>query len=92
MKRNKGRKFEDKVQKCINSGAFAFDKGDLKTNDFVIECKYTDKLSYRITNKVLEKIWVDALEVNKLPRLVIGIPRNDNEMFIVNCNIEIIRK
>ena len=91
-KKNKGREFEEKVQKCINSGALHFDKGDLKTENFVIECKYTDKKGFRISDKILEKLWNDSLESNKLPKLVIGISRNDKEMFIISCNVEVHKK
>ncbi len=90
--KKKGQDFEEKVQKCLNSGALIFDKGDLKTDEIIIECKYTEKLSYRITNKTLEKLWTDALENNKLPKLVIGIPRNEKEMFIISCNVEVHKK
>jgi hypothetical protein len=72
MKKNKGRKFENECQKTINSGAF-FDKGDLKTEDYVIECKFTEKKGFRISTKILEKIWGEALDANKLPLLIIGI-------------------
>lgn len=72
-KKNKGRKFEERIQKTINSGALWFDKGDLKTADYVIEVKYTEKKGYRITTKLLKKLWEDALEANKLPLLTIGI-------------------
>jgi Holliday junction resolvase len=49
--------------------------------DFVIECKFTDKKSFRITLKTLEKLWNQALDANKEPILEIGIRRNDNEIF-----------
>lgn len=71
--KNKGRKFEDKVQKCLNSGALWFDKGDLKTEDYLIECKYTDKKSYRISIETLQKLWSEAMDSNKMPRLIVGI-------------------
>ena len=47
--KNKGNWFEDKVKKCLNSGSLWFDKGDLKTEDFLIDAKYTDKKSFRTT-------------------------------------------
>ena len=96
MKKNKSKKkgqaFERKIEKCINSGALSFDKGDLKTSVFIIEAKFTDKKGFRISDKILEKLWSDALESNKLPKLIIGISRNDKEMFIISCNIEIHKK
>ena len=72
MKKNKGRKYETECQKTINSGAF-FDKGDLKTSEYVIECKFTEKKGFRISTKILEKIWNEALDANKLPLLLVGI-------------------
>ena len=91
MKKNKGRKFEDECQKTINSGAF-FRDADLKTSEFCIECKYTDKKGFRISNEILEKLWEQSFSVSKLPKLIIGITRNETEMFILNCDITIQRK
>lgn len=85
--KNKGRKFEDKVQKTINSGAFWFDKGDLKSDEYFIECKYTEKKGFRITTKMLEKLWNDALDSNKLPVIVIGI-KNGNQKFVLKGKLE----
>ena len=84
--RRKGNKFEDKVQKCINSGAFYFDKGDLKTEDFLIECKYTEKGSYSVNKKLLNKIWGESLNRNKLPKLVIGIKEGE-KVWILDCSL-----
>lgn len=82
MKKNKGRKFEEKIQKCINSGALWFDKGDLKTEDFLIEIKHTHKKSFSITKKILQKIWNEALEYNKLPKLIVGINDGDKDWIL----------
>lgn len=88
--KKKGQKFEKKVQKTINSGALSFDKGDLKTETHVIECKFTDKQSYRITAKTLQKIWNEAMDACKLPSMVVGI---DGEgcrwMLTININKEV---
>lgn len=73
----KGQIFEDKVKKTINSGACWFDKGDLKDSDYIIDTKITDKKSYRITSKTVRKLWDDALDANKLPKLIIGIEDDD---------------
>jgi len=70
--KSKGSEYEKECQRTINSGAF-FQKGDLKTEDYVIECKYTEKKGFRISTKILEKIWGEALDANKLPLLIIGI-------------------
>jgi hypothetical protein len=64
-----------------------FDKGDLKTSDYLIECKMTDQKAYRITAKLLEKLWYEALTANKLPVLVVGLRDKDIE-WILNVHIE----
>ncbi len=71
--KRKGINWEKKVERSISSGSLWFNKGDLSTLEYLIDCKKTDKLSYRITTETLQKIWVEALEANKLPALVIGI-------------------
>ena len=85
MKKNKGRKYEKECQKTINSGAF-FDKGDLKTSEYVIECKFTEKKGFRISTKILEKIWNEALDANKLPLLLVGI-RDDKTQWNLHVTI-----
>ncbi len=87
MKKNKGKQFEKKVAQTINSGAMWFNKGDLQTKDYVIECKFTEKKGYRISTKLLNKLWKDALEANKLPLLTIGI-KEGNELWVIKCQIE----
>jgi hypothetical protein len=87
MNKNKGNKFEKKVQKCINSGSIWFDKGDLKTDDYLIECKYTEKKGFRISTKILKKLWNEALERNKLPAFIIGI-KNEKETWLIKAIIE----
>jgi len=81
MSKKKGNKFEDKVQKCINSGQLWFQKSDLSMDDFAIECKFTDKKGFKITLTILEKLWNEALNASKEPLLEIGIRRNDKEIF-----------
>jgi len=90
--KNKGKIFENKVSKTIASGSLWFNKGDLHYKDYVIECKYTDKKSFRITANLLEKLWEESLTINKEPLLVIGIKRNDKEMFVLNCLVKIERR
>ena len=85
--KRKGSDFEEKVQKCIASGALYFDKGDLKTEDYLIECKFTELDGFRITKKILEKIWEDALDSHKLPKLVIGI-KDEDSTWVLNVDIQ----
>ena len=88
----KGEKFEKKAIKSIGSGRFATNPLDASTEDYSIEFKYTDKKGFRISLKLLEKIWNQALDVNKEPLLQIGIRRNEDEIFIINCEIELKRE
>jgi hypothetical protein len=87
MSKKKGGQFEEKVKKCINSGSLWFDKGDLKTEDYLIECKYTEKKGFRITTKILKKLWEESLDRNKLPALVVGI-KDENETWILNVQVQ----
>ena len=85
MKKNKGREYEKECQKTINSGAF-FKDHDLSTNDRVIECKFTEKKGFRISTKILEKLYNDALDANKFPYLIIGI-KDENIQWTIKCDI-----
>ena len=87
-----GERFENKVQKTIMSGGLWFSPLDIDYADFCIEAKYTDKKGYRISTDLLEKIWGQALSMNKIPRLIIGIKRNDNQTFVINCDINVEKK
>lgn len=87
MSKEIGNNFENKVQKALNSGALWFDKGDLKTKDFVIECKYTEKKGFRISTKILKKLWNEAYDSNKQPKLVVGI-KEDNCTWVLAINIK----
>jgi len=48
--------------------------------------------SFRITQNLLKAICSRATKVNKLPEIVISIPANMKENFIVTCHIEKERK
>ena len=88
----KGTKFENQVKNSLNSGALWFDKSDISSATESIECKVTDKKGFRITTKILEKLWSEALSHNKEPFLVIGIKRNERERFVLSCRLTIERQ
>ncbi len=81
-----GSSFEAKVQKAINSGALWFSKSDLTTDNFAIECKYTEKKGFRITTKMLRKLWEEAYDQNKRPKLVIGI-KDENDDWVLTIDV-----
>ena len=90
--KKKGMKFENKVKNTLNSGSLWFSPLDLSSDKNLIEVKYTDKPGYRISLDLLNKIWGQSLSMNKEPYLVIGIPRDDEQMFIIHCQINIERR
>lgn len=90
--KKKGMKFEGKIQKAINSGATWFSPLDLQDGKNCIECKYTDKKGFRVSLDLLEYVWNKSLDLNKEPNLTIGIKRNDNQVFVLNCQIRLQNK
>jgi hypothetical protein len=55
------------------SGGMWFAPGDVKTNDFLIDCKTTEHKGFTITEKIWEKIYTEALGCRKLPCLSIQL-------------------
>jgi len=71
------------IEKTVNSGAFWFSKGDLQSSEYLIEIKGTDNKSFIITTKIVNKIWEEALERNRLPILVILLNNKDYKRIVV---------
>jgi len=55
------------------SGSQWMRKGDVSTPDFLVECKVTEKQSYRLTRAVLDKIEQEAAMENLEYALVVDI-------------------
>jgi len=68
-----GQKAEKKVRQTFNSGSLWFDKGDLQSDKYLIEVKYTSKKGFRITTKLLNKLIDEAYSVHKEPLLIIFV-------------------
>ena len=86
--KNKGRKAENKFIKTINSGAF-YQKGDAVSDNHVLEHKYTEKKSFRLTTDLLHKIHTEAFDQNKFPEFGITIKEGD---YLWLLNIKIVKK
>lgn len=82
----------------IASGALYFAKGDVVTDDYLIECKATEKDYYILKGKILSKIENEALKCNRIPLLAIRVKDKDyiayraydfynyyNEIDVLNC-------
>jgi len=88
-KRKTSQKQEKKLAKKAqgklqpSSGAMAFFKGDVTTEFFLIEAKYTDKDFYRLQLKIWNKIKKEALNKNKIPLMEICLSQNSNALKII---------
>lgn len=61
----------------------------LDANKHCVEFTATDKSKHTITLIMLEKLWNQALNANKQPFIVIGMRRNDSEMFTINGELKV---
>ncbi len=43
--------------------------------------------SFRITQKLIQNIWVKAKRLKNLPVLILTIPANEKENYILRCHI-----
>lgn len=55
------------------SGASDYAKGDVKTEDYLVECKQTEKKSLSVKGEWLSKITREAMAAGKTPALSIEI-------------------
>ena len=101
MSKNKGKKLEElaikilrknwtgsDIKRTINSGAIWFSKGDYYSDKYRIEIKGTEKNSFRLTNKVINKIWEEALDSNKLPLLLVLLVNKYKWLVVINIQKE----
>lgn len=65
------------------SGAFGFHKGDVISDVWLAEHKYTDKTSYRLNFKTWDKIEQEAFGRNKLPLMEIVINQSTDPIKII---------
>jgi hypothetical protein len=66
------------------SGAFWSRKGDVRSDDLLIEHKWTGKASFTLTAKVLEKVTTEAILDGRTP--VLGISLNNQNYVILHEN------
>jgi hypothetical protein len=60
-------------QLTVGSGSRWFNKGDVRTECYLVECKTTGKLSYTIKSSELRKIETEALLEGRNPVLVFDL-------------------
>jgi hypothetical protein len=61
----------------------------IKFEDFCSHFNMTDKDSFKICRVMLENVWNQSLNANKRPLIVIGIRRNDNEVFTITGELTV---
>jgi hypothetical protein len=80
-------KHEKRIAKAVGgkttaaSGAFWSRKGDVRSDDLLIEHKWTGKKSFSLKAEVLEKIVTEAIIDSRMP--VLGISLNNNNYVLL---------
>jgi hypothetical protein len=68
-------------QRSAASGAFWSRKGDVRSQDLLIEHKWTGKASFTVKAAVLEKIVNEAIVESRMP--ILGISLNNNNYILL---------
>ena len=85
---SKSRRQENETAKAVGgrptpaSGAFWHRKGDVRSRDYLLEAKYTDKQSISVSKAVWEKIRREALLDGRMPGLVLQI--QDRKLIVLD--------
>jgi hypothetical protein len=58
----------------------------------IIEFIVSDKPRHTITLDFLEKFYAKSLSMKKLPFLIVAIPRNEKEIYLLKINISLEKK
>jgi hypothetical protein len=83
-------KHEKRIAKAVGgkttaaSGAFWSRKGDVRSDDLLIEHKWTGKKSFSLKSDVLEKIVTEAIIDSRMP--VLGISLNNQNYVLLTEN------
>lgn len=89
MKRWQKKETKDSVsfggKRTPRSGGLWFKPGDVTTEEFLIDCKSTEKKSFSITEQIWDKINTEALKCRKLPCLSIQLG-NGVEVVVLDKN------
>jgi Holliday junction resolvase len=68
------------------SGAVAGLRGDVVADDFLVECKYTDKDIFNLKSKIWEKIKNEAFDNNKKPLINLKFLKKNIDLIIIDFN------
>lgn len=98
--KRKGNKFENKVyddirskrvmvRKNKGSGNAEDNKGDLETSDLLIECKHYAKITDKQIAGWMQKIYEEALPLEKYPLLIAKANNTPAKVYYFNKDMEI---
>lgn len=65
---------------------------EIDYNKSIVEVVRTEKKGYKITLKALEKLIEQSIELGKNPIMIIGITRNEKELFLLTVKIKVENK
>lgn len=57
-------------------------------NSVVHKSAKKGQLSFRLTQQLLQSIWLKSKKLKHVPALIISIPANKDENYVVTCNIK----
>jgi len=60
--------------------------GDIKTDNFLVDSKTTEKKGFRITGAIWKKIYNEALKSRRYPVLSISLMSEDIELVVLDKN------
>lgn len=83
--KTKGQKWEKIFIKTLNSGAI-FGDADATSQEEALEIKFREGKGFNITTKILEKLWEQAFNQNKIPLLGIGI-KDGNNLWLLKIQV-----
>ena len=88
--KKRSQKQEQKTAKDLNgrptiaSGALYFEKADVIAENFLVECKFTDKDYYPLKKSTFEKVQKEALKNNmRTPLMQVSLQGTDNPLAIM---------
>ena len=78
-------------ERCSGSGS-GIVKGDFRNDEWVVEDKFTEKATFTLTGRVLDKIGSEALKTRRKPALRVGVRREEYAVTRWSDFLELIRE
>ena len=62
------------------------------SDDFAVEFRQSEKKSIQITKRFLDTFLTKCKSIDKLPKLILKVKKNEKEVYVLDCKIWIERK